>query len=420
LFVTLFHLDPDNSTTLYYADHNKLYRNGRADTVTLDAQAANRMQEVTGVASAIGNEGLRSFATNRGVYNAATSVLFFGTNAGKVFRLSDPRNCPAGTLPVQINAGAGMPNGTITGLAVNPRNADTLLAVYSNYGVTSIWFCGNALSETPTWTAVEGNLQTPSIRSAAIVVAGGQVEYYLGTSTGLYSTIALNGNSTTWLKEGADVIGNAVVVDIAHRPADNRMLVATHGNGLFTTDVVLPVRLGSFAGKIVHDKAELFWHTYQEVNNKGFDIERSDDGLRYRSIGFVPAVTQVASRNSYNFTDPGKLQAVQYYRLKQIDKDGSFTYSTVVKLSKLKAAGSLKSIVNPVAGNLIYTWDELPAEGYEVRLIDAAGRLVFQQKMAAGNATTQNVNIAHLPNGSYRVQWIGKGLADTRQVITRQ
>ncbi|MCU0375421.1 MAG: T9SS type A sorting domain-containing protein [Chitinophagaceae bacterium] len=421
LFVTLFHLDPDNTTTLYYADHNKLYRNGRADTVTLDAVAADRMQEVTGVATTLGNEGLRSFATNRGAYNSASSVLYFGTNAGKIFRLSDPRNCPTGTLPEQINAGAGMPAGaTVIGLAVNPRNADTVVAVFSNYSVTSIWFCGNALSGSPTWTAIEGNLQTPSIRSATIVVAGAQVEYYVGTSTGLYSTIALNGNSTTWLKEGADVIGNAVVSDIAYRPTDNRLLIATHGNGLFTTDVVLPVRLGSFAGKIVQDKAELFWHTYQEVNNKGFDVERSDDGLRFRSVGFVPATTQVSARNNYRFTDPGKLQAVQYYRLKQVDKDGSFEYSTIIKLSKLKAAGSLKSVVNPLAGNLIYTWDELPAEGYEIRLIDAGGRLVYQQKMAAGSATTQQLNIAHLPNGSYRVQWMGKGLAETRQVIKRQ
>jgi len=420
LFVTLFHLDPDNTTTLYYADHNKLYRNGRADTVTLNAQAPDRMQEVTGVATTLGNVGLRSFATNRGNYDAATSALFFGTNDGRIFRLNDPRNCPVATAPLQINAGAGMPSGTVSSIAVNPRNADTVLAVYSNYNVTSIWFCGNALTANPTWTAIEGNLQLPSVRSAQIIVSSGQVEYYVGTSTGLYSTIALNGNSTTWLKEGADVIGNAVVVDIAHRPADNRLLIATHGNGLFTTDVVLPVRLGSFAGKIMQDKAELFWHTYQEINNKGFDIERSEDGIRFRGIGFVPAVAQQANRNNYRFTDPGKLQAVQYYRLKQIDKDGSFEYSTIVKLSKNKAAGTIKSVVNPMTSNLIYTWDELPTENYEIRLIDAGGRLVYQQKVSAGSTSTQNINIAHLPNGSYRVQWIGKGLADTRQIIKRQ
>jgi hypothetical protein len=76
LFVTLFHLDPDNSTILYYADFNELWRNTRADTVPSNAAAADRMKEMTNVKSALGNVSIRSFATSRGAYNNATSKLF--------------------------------------------------------------------------------------------------------------------------------------------------------------------------------------------------------------------------------------------------------------------------------------------------------------------------------------------------------
>ncbi len=417
LFITLFHLDPDNSTILYYADFNELWRNTRADTVTLNATAANRMQEMTSVAGTLGSVSIRSFATSRGAYNPATSKLYFGTNDGRVFRIDDPRDANAATVPTVINNGAGMPSGAIMGIGVNPRNADTLLVAIANYGITNIWFCGNATSANPTWTAVEGNLTLPSIRSAAIVINSDYVEYYVGTTTGLYSTANLNGNATVWLKEGAGTIGNAVVVDLKLRPSDNRLLVATHGNGLFITDAILPVRLSSFNGQIVKGKSELNWVTQTETNNKGFDIEKSTDGRLFSRIGFVPGMGNASTRNRYSFTDPAKLERVQYFRLKQLDRNGRGTYSQVVKLTQDGMPLQLTHVVNPMSTNLIFTLNDAPKQPLQVTLLDAAGRAVLRQGMPGNNSNVFRLNIANLPNGIYTVWIQGEGLKETRRVI---
>jgi hypothetical protein len=417
LFVTLFHLDPDNSTVLYYADFNEIWRNTRADTVPFNAAAADRMKEMTGVAATLGSTSIRSFATSRGAYNAATSKLYFGTNDGRVFRLDNPRDADLTAFPVVINNGSGMPAGAIMGIGVNPRNADTIVATIANYSTTSIWFCGNATSVNPTWTAIEGNLTLPSIRSAAIVVNSNSVEYYVGTSTGLYSTANLNGNATQWVKEGADIIGNAVVVDLKLRPADNKLLIATHGNGLFTTDAILPVKLSTFKGQIVKGKSELNWITQTETNNRGFDIEKSTDGRNFNRIGFVAGMGTSTMRNSYSFTDPAVLQRVQYFRLKQLDRNGRYTYSQVVKLTQDGMPLQLTHVVNPATTNLIFTLNDAPRQAIQVTLLDAAGRAVLKQGMPGTNSNVFRLNIANLPNGIYTLWLQGDGLKETRRII---
>lgn len=417
LFVTLFHLDPDNSTILYYADFNELWRNTRADTVPLNAAAADRMKEMTGVAASLGNTSIRSFATSRGAYNPATSKLYFGTNDGRVFRLDDPRDADVSNFPVVINNGSGMPSGAVMGIGVNPRNADTIMAVIANYGVTNIWFCGNATSLNPTWTAVEGNLTLPSIRSAAIIINSDFVEYYVGTSTGLYSCANLNGNATVWLKEGADLIGNAVVVDIKLRTSDQRMLIATHGNGLFSTDVILPIKLITFNGRIVKEKSELNWVTQTETNNRGFDIEKSTDGRNFTRIGFVAGMGNSILRNSYSYTDPASLQRVQYYRLKQLDRNGKYSFSQVIKLTQDGMRLQITSFVNPVSTNLIFTLNDVPKKAMQITLLDAAGRIVLKENIPGSNSNVFRVNIAKLPNGIYTLLLQGDGLKETRRIV---
>ncbi len=417
LFVTLFHLDPDNSTILYYADHNKLYRNTNVDTVTILAQPANRMQEVSGVANSIGNAGIRCFATSRGTYDAATSKLYFGTNDGRVFRIDNPRNADVITNPTPITNGAGMPNGTIRAIAVNPRNADTIVAVYSNYGIQNIWFCGNATGPNPTWTVIEGNLSTPSIRSAAIILNGNLPEYYVGTSTGLYSTVALLGNNTVWAKEGADIIGNAVVVDIKYRISDNKLLIGTHGNGMFLTDEILPVQFGNFTGRWAGSKTLLSWYTLTETNNKGFDIERSEDGRTFKAIGFVAGKGQSQSRSDYTFTDANAPGRVLFYRIKQIDKNGMTAYSKVIKLSLDGQLLQLTSLVNPASTNLIFTFNEVPQQTIAASIIDGSGRVVLRQPLGSNNAQVFKLNIFNLPNGMYTLKLEGKTFSDNRRFI---
>ena len=302
LFVTLFKLDPDNTERLYYANDHELFYTTAASTVTSGTWTA-----LTGVATAVGSTfDITALATTRGAYNPATSSLFFGTSNNRVFRLDDPTGVAAATAPVNISGASFPAGGYVSSISVNPRNDDTVMVTYSNYGVSSIWWTGDANSATPTWTAVEGNISLPSVRASAIVVNGNTVEYYVGTSVGLYSTTAIAGASTVWAQEGSADIGNAVVTSLALRANDNTMAIGTHGYGMWKTTIgnPIPVILSSFTGKAEKKYNTLNWEVTSETNNKGFYLERKQKGdINYVPIGFINGRGNSSTPKAYSYTD---------------------------------------------------------------------------------------------------------------------
>jgi hypothetical protein len=99
------------------------------------------------------------------------------------------------------------------------------------------------------------------------------------------------------------------------------------GNG------ALPVELAFFAAHINGDNVELRWRTETEVNNYGFDIERAKENADWLNIGFVEGHGNSNSPRQYGFIDSDiGLSGNYYYRLKQIDNDGSYEYSDVVSV----------------------------------------------------------------------------------------
>ncbi len=96
----------------------------------------------------------------------------------------------------------------------------------------------------------------------------------------------------------------------------------------------LPVTLLNFSGEVNGKQNWLHWATASEENNTGFEVQRSNDGYSFNKVGFVN--TKAANGNSdlklnYDFSDIG-FASTNYYRLKQIDKDGKFSYSNIVVL----------------------------------------------------------------------------------------
>jgi len=92
----------------------------------------------------------------------------------------------------------------------------------------------------------------------------------------------------------------------------------------------LPVELTSFSANVLGNAVELTWSTATEINNKGFDIERSSDNSSFEVIGFVSGFGSTTERKYYSFVDEKTSNGTYYYRLKQIDFDGAVHYSQVV------------------------------------------------------------------------------------------
>jgi hypothetical protein len=94
----------------------------------------------------------------------------------------------------------------------------------------------------------------------------------------------------------------------------------------------IPVELESFTAKISENKAHLEWRTSSEINNQGFDIEMSYDNKSFEKIDFIPGFGTTSEEKNYYYIVNESLSAKNYFRLKQIDFDGSFNYSPIVEV----------------------------------------------------------------------------------------
>lgn len=241
-FVTYFHLDQDNNYALYFAGRGALYRTTDATNVT------TLNWDIVGSPPGFGiddgkpnpntrEEAFQTLSTSWGAYNPASSYLLMGGDMGHIYRLDDPQNVANMASAVNITPPlatvVSAPNYSIvTGLAIHPTNNNIILATYSNYGTNSIFL---TTDKGANWTLVERNLSAHSIRSAAIVEANGETSYFVGTARGLYSST--DPVNEDWVRESEDKIGMALVSDLKYRPADHKLLIGTHGNGMFEATI---------------------------------------------------------------------------------------------------------------------------------------------------------------------------------------
>jgi hypothetical protein len=99
----------------------------------------------------------------------------------------------------------------------------------------------------------------------------------------------------------------------------------------FNVNAGLPVHLISFTGEPAGTKITLKWITENEVNNSHFDVERSANGIDFSKIGKVNPLTG-NGRKEYYFDDYQPIRGANYYRLRQVDTDGSFEYSRIIRV----------------------------------------------------------------------------------------
>lgn len=100
----------------------------------------------------------------------------------------------------------------------------------------------------------------------------------------------------------------------------------------FMIDVPVPVELSSFAAQVAGSKVTLSWSTATESNNRGFEIERKAVDGEFRTIGFIDGKGTTTEAQKYSFIDENVSEMKYVYRLKQIDLDGTFSYSQEVEV----------------------------------------------------------------------------------------
>jgi hypothetical protein len=143
----------------------------------------------------------------------------------------------------------------------------------------------------------------------------------------------------------------------------------------------LPVNLVSFAGKGLNEDVLLTWTTASEQNNRGFSVERSTDGENFTEINFVNGKEYSVVRVNYELLDEGAFAATQantlYYRLRQVDFDGTETLSSVVSVNRdTKAVTSVKAYPNPFNAGLQVEVVSVQDAEYTLTVTDIQGRVI--------------------------------------------
>ena len=169
------------------------------------------------------------------------------------------------------------------------------------------------------------------------------------------------------------------------------------------------------------NKAELIWEVADEINVSHYEVERKIDGGSFYKIGKVDLKYHSASRQTYSFTDndfPQQGKAV-YYRIKEMDVDGSFLYSVVVSLT-VDSHLALAVIPNPAISEAIIRITSQAEEQSDYTLSDLSGRVLFNGKifLQKGVNELQFDKMGALPRGHYVLKInTSKGVAHTKLVL---
>ncbi|MDZ7897245.1 MAG: right-handed parallel beta-helix repeat-containing protein [Arcicella sp.] len=253
-FVTNFNLDQDNTNYLYFAAGAVVYRTRIARTITGGAVSGSATGWEIVPAGISGN--IQSWGASRNVgYEGAAYTasnpnrkLYIGTTTGRVYRLNDPAFTTSAAVEITPVAPIAA-SGVCSSIAVNPFDDNEIMVTYSNYAVRSVYHTLNANDAAPTWTVIEGPATGPvtlgSARASAITRIGATKTYLVGNSTGLYSTQALSGATTVWERVGTNEINYALAANMRLRTSDNRIVLGTHGNGMFELQLAAAVNISS-------------------------------------------------------------------------------------------------------------------------------------------------------------------------------
>jgi photosystem II stability/assembly factor-like uncharacterized protein len=275
LFVHPFTLDPVDNNIMYLPYKNEVWRND-----DLAAADSNDLTAWTQLVTVSGNiTAITASEKDQG-------SVFIGTSSGTIYRISNAHTTGS---KVAVNiSGTINSSGYTSCIAVDPNDNDKIIVVFSNYNVVSLWYTENGGVD---WYPIEGNLKGdtdpkvppqfyyigngPSVRWAEIIPTQTGNRYFIGTSIGLFSTNELIGDSTVWMQEGAESIGNVVVDMLDFRQSDQYLAVGTHGNGIYTT-AVYPNFIGIEGHSIPKTSLSVFPNPSREFVNIGNVVEPTE------------------------------------------------------------------------------------------------------------------------------------------------
>jgi hypothetical protein len=360
-----------------------------------------------------------------------------------VLAATSPTRC--GTIAGPITASATTVSGTVAtpvaGTLITLYEDDVAIDTVSTWGTawsisvgTDTLYTGGVLTisiKEPSKTeavcsatqTVSCNIpNTPSVDPTSSAIATGSTITYTitGTQGGiLYSVTDANGKNYA-----TSIFGNGGTQTITSNAFDsaatyNLIIKATNFAGSncesstaasLTVSDVVPVMLLSFDGRLLNKKSYLSWTTSQEFNSRDFEIFRSDDQINFKYLGRVNASGNTLTMRNYNFIDEGEVSNVAFYKLKLINKDGTYAESKVIAIHAVDNAPFLNMVKpNPFVNQVEILINADHQQRIAIKLTDATGRVVLQQQntIVRGPNVITLQQLYNLPAGNYFLKVTG-------------
>ncbi|HEY8893828.1 MAG TPA: T9SS type A sorting domain-containing protein [Niastella sp.] len=177
------------------------------------------------------------------------------------------------------------------------------------------------------------------------------------------------------------------------------------GNISFQRAVALPLTLTSFNGLLNNNTVQLNWKSAQEENLDKYIVEKSGDAVNWQIMTTIKAAGNSTSTKEYNVADPNAAP-VNYYRLKQVDMNGNFTYSTVIRIRANSDKTGIKLYPNPAINTATLTINSDNKQAAHIKLYNQAGiqLLHLQRPLIAGSNNITIPGINTLLAGAYLIR----------------
>jgi hypothetical protein len=177
---------------------------------------------------------------------------------------------------------------------------------------------------------------------------------------------------------------------------------------------VLPIELTTFEAKYNYRNVDLNWATATEQNSDLFEVERSIDAINFETVLKVKAAGNSNTNINYKDVDKNPIQGISYYRLKQLDKDGTYKFSHTVAVNTKKEI-DFSVLPNPTeTGEIIINTEFLPNSNEKIEVFDYTGKFLFEQKIT-GNSTP--IKLSEYGKGMYLFRLNSNEIFSYKKVI---
>ncbi|MFM2269400.1 MAG: hypothetical protein RL757_2841 [Bacteroidota bacterium] len=348
-------------------------------------------------------------------------VSNFGVNNLSAQTITDANfaNAIRVECPTCINASNVLqpPAASLTNLNVSTKTI-TSLAGLEGFTSLQILNCGdNMLTTLPTLPTTLLNLQCYQNQLTVLPVLPNTLttlHCHVNLLTALPTlkpglvNLWCSGNSITELPTLPNTM-TSMIMDASITCIPNAVAGLTIFNQSFqpiTPPVCTPMDIELEAFSAVHTGggALLAWKTASEVNVSHFEIQRSSDGKNFKTIGKINAQNRPAR---YELKDANAINAITYYRLKNMDLDGTFEYSKIISLDAAATVAGVKLYPNPVS-DVLFVENVL---GQDVEIINSIGQTIMKEQAVEQTS----FSMAQFSNGIYFVKIGNKAFKFVKQ-----